>query len=188
MDGHPLLEARELTVQRGGVAALDAVNVAFAPGELVGVTGAAGAGKTTFVDALCGLVPPSSGDLFVAGARLTGAAAQRFERQGIVRWASVASSQALQQWAAQGAAAAARVLLLDEPAAGLAAPEAYALAQALRRLRDEHDLTVIRVERDSALLLSAVERVLVLHAGRKVADGTPAEVVRDGRIWATTAF
>ena len=65
MNGHPLLEAREVTVRFGGLTAVDRVSAAFgAPGELVGIIGPNGAGKTTFFNALSGVQPPSSGELY----------------------------------------------------------------------------------------------------------------------------
>jgi len=75
-----------------------------------------------------------------------------------------------------------RVLLLDEVAAGLTESEVEAMAQRIRRLRDEAGLTVVWIEHAVTTLLRYVERVLVLHQGRKIADGTPAEVVRDAAV------
>jgi len=72
-----------------------------------------------------------------------------------------------------------QVLLLDEVAAGLTEHEVEAMAQLIRRLRGELELTVIWIEHAVTTLLRHVERVIVLHQGRKIADGTPAEVVRN---------
>jgi branched-chain amino acid transport system ATP-binding protein len=70
-----------------------------------------------------------------------------------------------------------RLLLLDEVAAGLTEVEVEAMAQLIRRLRDELDLTVVWIEHAVTTLLRHVERVIVLHQGRKIADDTPAAVV-----------
>ncbi|WP_440533596.1 ABC transporter ATP-binding protein [Variovorax sp. YR566] len=75
-----------------------------------------------------------------------------------------------------------RVLLLDEVAAGLTEAEVDAMARRIHRLRDEHGLTVVWIEHAVTTLLKYVERVLVLHQGRKIADGTPAEVVRNAEV------
>ena len=72
-----------------------------------------------------------------------------------------------------------RLLLLDEVAAGLTESEIEDMARLIRRLRDELDLTVIWIEHAVTTLLRHVERVIVLHQGRKIADATPAQVVRD---------
>ena len=69
-----------------------------------------------------------------------------------------------------------RMLLLDEVAAGLTESEIEDMARLIRRLRDELDLTVVWIEHAVTTLLRHVERVIVLHQGRKIADGTPAEV------------
>jgi len=75
-----------------------------------------------------------------------------------------------------------RVLLLDEVAAGLTEIEVEAMARLIRRLRDEQRLTVIWIEHAVTTLLRHVERVIVLHQGRKIADGTPAEVLRNAEV------
>ncbi|MGE4242602.1 ABC transporter ATP-binding protein [Ramlibacter sp.] len=75
-----------------------------------------------------------------------------------------------------------RLLLLDEVAAGLTEAEIEEMARLIRRLRDELDLTVVWIEHAVRVLLKHVERVIVLHQGRKIADGTPAEVMRDPEV------
>ncbi|WP_370590461.1 hypothetical protein [Xylophilus sp. ASV27] len=63
-----------------------------------------------------------------------------------------------------------------------AGAEVEAMARRIRRLRDEAGLAVVWIEHAVATLLRHVERVLVLHQGRKIADGAPAEVVRDAAV------
>lgn len=75
-----------------------------------------------------------------------------------------------------------RLLLLDEVAAGLTEAEVEAMAQLIRRLRDDLGLGVVWIEHAVTTLLRHVERVLVLHQGRKIADAPPAEVVRDAGV------
>jgi branched-chain amino acid transport system ATP-binding protein len=72
-----------------------------------------------------------------------------------------------------------RVLLLDEVAAGLTEAEVEASALMIRRLRDELGLAVVWIEHAVRILMHSVERIVVLHQGRKMADATPAEVARD---------
>jgi branched-chain amino acid transport system ATP-binding protein len=75
-----------------------------------------------------------------------------------------------------------RLLLLDEVAAGLTEAEVEAMARLIGRLRSELGLAVVWIEHAVTTLLRHVERVLVLHQGRKIADGTPAEVTRNAEV------
>ncbi len=75
-----------------------------------------------------------------------------------------------------------KLLLLDEVAAGLTEAEIEAMARLIRRLRDELDLTVVWIEHAVRTLLKHVERVIVLHQGRKIADGTPAQVTANPEV------
>jgi ABC-type branched-subunit amino acid transport system ATPase component len=72
-----------------------------------------------------------------------------------------------------------QILLLDEVAAGLTEAEVDATAQLIRRVRDELGLTVIWIEHAVRALMDCVERVAVLHQGRKIADDLPQLVARD---------
>ena len=80
-----------------------------------------------------------------------------------------------------GMALAARpdVLLLDEVAAGLTETEIAVTAGLVRRVRDEMGVAVVWIEHAVRALMGAVERVVVLHQGRTLADGRPATVARD---------
>jgi len=70
------------------------------------------------------------------------------------------------------------VLLLDEPAAGLSRQDKARLAQLLRRIADG-GVTVVLVEHDMSVVMGISDHVVVLDAGVKIAEGTPAEVQRD---------
>ncbi|MFO1265745.1 MAG: ABC transporter ATP-binding protein [Rubrivivax sp.] len=235
MNGHPLLEARHVTVRFDGLVAVDAVSAAFAAGELVGIIGPNGAGKTTFFNALSGVQQPTSGELYAMGRKLTGAKPHKYAAQGIARtfqtprifgalsvaanvdfglqfagrkraaaWllkdedsilhvvglaeqrdlpaAAITPSQQRLLEIGMALATRPKLLLLDEVAAGLTEAEVDSMAQLIRRLRDELDLTVIWIEHAVTTLLKYVERVIVLHQGKKIADGTPAEVVRNAEV------
>ena len=71
------------------------------------------------------------------------------------------------------------LLLLDEVAAGLTERELETIAALIRRVRDELGLAVVWTEHAVRALMGTVERVMVLHQGRKIADGDPAAVARD---------
>jgi branched-chain amino acid transport system ATP-binding protein len=72
-----------------------------------------------------------------------------------------------------------RLLLLDEPAGGLNHEEVGELAEFIRRLRDDFELTILLVEHHMGLVMSVSDHVNVLSFGRKIAGGTPAEVQAD---------
>jgi ABC-type branched-subunit amino acid transport system ATPase component/ABC-type branched-subunit amino acid transport system permease subunit len=73
------------------------------------------------------------------------------------------------------------VLLLDEPAAGLSREDKARLAQLLRRIADS-GVAVVLVEHDMSVVMGISDRVVVLDAGAKIAQGSPAEVQRDPRV------
>ncbi|MEW6689936.1 MAG: ABC transporter ATP-binding protein [Pseudomonadota bacterium] len=75
-----------------------------------------------------------------------------------------------------------RVLLLDEIAAGLTQPELETCAALIRRVRDELGVAVVWIEHAVRVLMNHVERVAVLHQGRKIADGEPRAVAKDAAV------
>lgn len=75
-----------------------------------------------------------------------------------------------------------RLLLLDEPAGGLNHEEVAGLTQLIRGCRDRWHLTVLLVEHHMNLVMQVSDRVVVLNFGRKIADGTPAEVQSDPEV------
>jgi branched-chain amino acid transport system ATP-binding protein len=75
-----------------------------------------------------------------------------------------------------------RILLLDEPASGIAQKEVEALGPLLTRVRDEQGCALLLIEHDMRLLLSVSERVYALDFGQVIAEGTPDEVVSNDRV------
>ena len=241
----PLIEAREISMRFGGLTAVDRVSVNFYPGELVGIIGPYGAGKTTFFYTISGVLRPSSGRLLVAGRYLTGQRPLRYAQRGLARtfqtprvfsdllvisniefglkfagrrrkkywlwgdettvpWAlrdakGILSLIGLSQVAELPAAAITpsqqrlleigmalatrpKMLLLDEVAAGLTEGELEEMARLITRLRDELDLVVVWIEHAVGTLLRYVDRVIVLHQGQKIADGSPTEIIHDRNV------
>jgi len=74
-----------------------------------------------------------------------------------------------------------RLLLLDEPAAGLTAPDIKELVRIVRKIRDQ-GITVILIEHHMDVVMSVCDRVTVLDFGQKIAEGKPAEVQADPRV------
>ena len=69
-----------------------------------------------------------------------------------------------------------KLLLLDEPAGGLNHSEVDGLARLLLDIRDRFALSILLVEHHMSLVMRVSDRVVALDFGRKIADGTPAEV------------
>ena len=69
-----------------------------------------------------------------------------------------------------------RLLLLDEPAAGMNPEETLALMDLIREIRDRFDLTVLIIEHHMDLVMNVSDRIFVLNFGKPLAEGTPAEI------------
>ena len=75
-----------------------------------------------------------------------------------------------------------KLLLLDEPTAGMNPQETVAFTQFVDKLRTEHGLTVLLIEHDMKVVMGVSDHVTVLDYGAKIAEGTPREVQRDPRV------
>ncbi|WP_375412872.1 ABC transporter ATP-binding protein [uncultured Bradyrhizobium sp.] len=80
---------------------------------------------------------------------------------------------------ARALAAQPKILLLDEPAGGLNHEEVHVLGDLIRRIRDDRNVTVLLVEHHMGLVMSIADHVVALNFGRKLAEGTPAQVQAD---------
>ncbi|MCA0319573.1 MAG: ABC transporter ATP-binding protein [Proteobacteria bacterium] len=83
---------------------------------------------------------------------------------------------------ARALAARPKLLLLDEPAAGLNHDEIEVLKEQIRRVRDVQKVTTLLVEHHMSLVMSVSDKVVAIDFGKKIADGTPAEVQRDPEV------
>ena len=75
-----------------------------------------------------------------------------------------------------------KLLLLDEPTAGMNPQETAAFTDFVAKLREEQDLTVLLIEHDMKVVMGVSDRVTVLDYGEKIAEGTPAEIQKDERV------
>jgi branched-chain amino acid transport system ATP-binding protein len=229
-----LLETRGLSKSYGGLRAVDAIDLVLHEREILGIIGPNGAGKTTLFSVIAGSVRPTSGEVRLAGQVVSGLAAHRLVRGGIVRThqvvrpfanltveenVSVAALHAgrrgeepprrraaevlafvgLEDRAAhlpgaltlagrkrlelaRALATVPSVLLLDEVIAGVNPAEALRLAALIRKIRDERDVAIVMIEHVMAAVMSLSDRVVVLDHGKQIAEGLPADVVRDPQV------
>jgi branched-chain amino acid transport system ATP-binding protein len=230
----PLLSVRRLSKSFGGLRALDEVDLELVQGEILGVIGPNGAGKTTLFSLVAGSLVPTSGEVLLDGQQVSGRAAHRLVRGGIVRTHQIvrpfanltvlenvtvaalhgsrrddrpARRRAVEvlEFAglaeragqlpglltlagrkrlelARALATAPRVLLLDEVIAGVNPTEAMALAALVRSVRDRLGTSIIMIEHVMPAVMSLSDRVVVLDHGKKIAEGVPAEVVRNPQV------
>lgn len=83
---------------------------------------------------------------------------------------------------ARALAADPKLLLLDEPTAGMNPQETQAMTRFIDRLRRELNLTILLIEHDMKVVMGISDRVSVMEYGSKIAEGTPAEVQRDPKV------
>jgi branched-chain amino acid transport system ATP-binding protein len=75
-----------------------------------------------------------------------------------------------------------RILLLDEPTAGMNPAETAGTTALIRRLRDERGATILLIEHEMRVVMGISERITVLDYGERIAEGTPAQIQRDQRV------
>lgn len=75
-----------------------------------------------------------------------------------------------------------KVLLLDEPFAGMNHDETMRMVALVRRLRDERGITVLLVEHDMPAVMKISDRIVVINFGQKIAEGTPAEIQSNEKV------
>jgi len=80
---------------------------------------------------------------------------------------------------ARALAARPKLLLLDEPAGGLNHTEINGLGELIKRIRDERRITILLVEHHMSMVMSICDKVVALDFGKKIAEGTPAQVKND---------
>jgi branched-chain amino acid transport system ATP-binding protein len=83
---------------------------------------------------------------------------------------------------ARALASGPRLLLLDEPTAGMNPEETANFTDFVAKLREEHDITVLLIEHDMRVVMGISDRVTVLDYGEKIAEGAPKEVQHDERV------
>jgi len=242
-----LLEARNITMQFGGLKALNNVNLQIRKGSVHGLIGPNGSGKSTTMNVLTGIYKPTSGDIEFNGKIITGASPSSIAGEGIartfqnvqlfgemtaienvlvglhhtfrnslpdvvlqtprcrkekhvaeIRAASLLQFVGLENLAneearnlpygkqrlleiARALALNPSLLLLDEPAAGLTAPDIKDLISMIEKIR-ANGITVILIEHHMDLVMNICDTVTVLDFGQKIAEGTPAQIQSNEKV------
>ena len=237
-----VLRTERLTVQFGGLLAVNDVSLTCETGQLTGLIGPNGAGKTTFIDAVTGFLPQNaSGDVFLEGNSVAGVVPHKLAHLGLSRtWQTlelfddlsvrenldVASSRLTLSGAvrdyfrpaganprvaevidllgvgdiaerqprelSQGqrkmvgvgralVAESTKILLLDEPAAGLDKNETEWFGEQLRDLTDE-GYSMLLIDHDMALVLRVCDQIHMLVFGELKASGSPEAMRNDPEV------
>jgi len=243
-----LLEVRDLSIQFGGLKALDGFTLSLEEGELVGLIGPNGAGKTTVFNLITGVYRPSRGEIRFRGRSLVGLRPNQIVRLGIARTfqnirlfkglsvvdnvraalfsqtgygllpALVGGSRAgaeetrvyqramemlrlfqLEEVAnepagslpygaqrrlemARALASGPRLLLLDEPAAGMNPTEADRLLELIRWVHQHFGVAIVLIEHQMRVVMRLCPRIVVLDFGQVIAQGPPEVVRQDPRV------
>ena len=246
-----LLEAHGLVRRFGGVVALDGLDLAVAPNEIVGLIGPNGSGKTTFFNVVTGIYGADAGNVAFDGVDITNAAARAVYRAGISRTFQrsrlslplsifdnimIGNHKRLNQglWfnlmkradfkrefeenyraaralvevfeptladrlsepvaglpmidrrrieICRALISAPRLLLLDEPSAGMTHDETAELMDDILLVRERNkNLTIVIVEHEMGVIERITDRCVVLNFGRKIAEGPYREVAADAQV------
>ena len=243
-----LLQASNMTMQFGGLCAVDGFNLTLRSGELVGLIGPNGAGKTTCFNCLTSVYKPTSGTVKIRGVDTKPLRPWQISKLGMTRtfqnirlfrdlsvldnvivaglqhtrhsiMDSVLRSPRhfieesrlrerarellaifnLQDKAhlqsgglpygeqrrleiVRALATEPRLILLDEPAAGMNSKETEQLMNTIAKIRKDFQLAVLLIEHDMTLVMGICERILVLDHGVVIAEGTPQEIQSNEKV------
>lgn len=243
----PILEVNNLTMDFGGLRALDNLDLDVRQGEIVALIGPNGAGKTTFFNCITGIYAPTKGQMRLRQngkeeIRLNGLKPNKVTECGMARTfqnirlfpnmtvlenvmigrhcrlkagipgaifrpkSVMAEEQQVVEdsytvlekigltefvnefamnlpYGAQRRLEIARaiatepfILLLDEPAAGMNPQETKDLDDLIVQIRDREKISILLIEHDMKLVMSLSDRIFVVDYGKKIAQGTPAEI------------
>lgn len=247
----PILNVEQLTMDFGGLRALDKVDLDVRQGEIVALIGPNGAGKTTFFNCITGIYDPSGGNIRIAppkagkpqringlkpnlvtekglartfqnirlfqnmtvlenvmigchcrmkagilGAVLRGISTRQEEEAVIQKSYTILKKIGLERYVnefaknlpygaqrrleiARALATDPFLLLLDEPAAGMNPHETDELDQLIIKIRETEGVSILLIEHDMKLVMSLSDRIFVMDYGKKIAQGTPAEIRRN---------
>ena len=239
------LEAQDLTIRFGGLTAVSNLSFTLAPGEIMGLIGPNGSGKTTVFNMISGFYTPTAGQIRFEGHPIAARRPDQITAMGIARIfqanrlfrdqtvldnvlighhlrlrsnplsailrlprysRQAAEAHAKSMWllenlglaqfaqeqagslphgmqrkleVARALATEPRLLLLDEPAAGLSHEEVSDMMEFVLKIRADFRLTLLLVEHDMRVVMTICPRILVLNHGQKIAEGSPEQIASD---------
>ena len=239
------LEIKDLSIDFGGLRAVNKLNMAVEKGEIRGIIGPNGAGKTTLFNLITGVYLPTEGCIYFAGQDLTKLSPHRIAATGISRTfqniqlfkslsvvetvmvgmhshtktgilgsyfkignarkeetetrnksmeilefiglkrfhdrpsTHLSFGQMRLLEIARALAADPKVILLDEPAAGIHPNKIVEVDSLLRKIRDEKGVTILLVEHVLKLVISISDRITVLNQGARIAEGDSSEIMNN---------
>ena len=240
-----MLEVNHLSIQFGGLRAVDSFHVNIEKGELYGLIGPNGAGKTTIFNLLTGVYKPNEGIIKLDGQDITGKSTIEINKAGIARtfqnirlfkdmpvldnvnvglhnhhpYSTLTGILRLPKYfkvekemnerameilkvfdldkeadqlagnlpygkqrkleIARALATDPKLLLLDEPAAGMNPNETQELMDTIRFVREHFHMTILLIEHDMKLVGGICERLTVLNFGQVLAEGETSAVLKD---------
>lgn len=243
-----LLEIQRLSLNFGGIVALDKVDMTVQEGELHAVIGPNGAGKTSLFNCLCGVYRPTGGDILLDGKSIATLKPHHIGKLGVARTfqnielfahmtvidnlllgrhlhmhsgpfsGALFFGKALKEELdnrrkvekiidfleiekvrkkpvgtlpygirkrvelGRALAMDPRILLLDEPVAGMNVEETEDIARFVLDIQEEMGTTIIMVEHDMGVVMDVADRITVLDFGVKIAEGSPEEIQRNPRV------